>query len=331
MKAIAIDRYGPKPLTVRDLPEPTVGPNDVLVEVKAASVNPVDFKIRDGKLAQIVDLRFPLVMGNDLSGVVKAKGSAVTRVAVGDEVWARVEKNRMGAWAARCALDESVVAKKPKALSHVEAASVPLVALTAWQALELMELKAGQRLLVHAGAGGVGSAAIQLAKARGATVLATASAKNHPLLLDLGCDVPIDYTAARFEDVAKGCDAVLDTMGGETLMRSLAMVKEGGAVVSIAGLPDEPTAVKLGIALPVRLVLRFLTRKVGAAAAARQVRYRYLFMDPSGQQLEQLAALVEAGKLKALVEKTFPLEQAQAAVEAVESGRTRGKVVLMVG
>jgi alcohol dehydrogenase len=223
-----------------------------------------------------------------------------------------------------------VVSKKPSKLSFVEAASLPLVGLTAWQALELMELKAGQRLLVHAGAGGVGTVAIQLAKARGATVLATASAKNHKLLTDLGCDVPIDYSTTKFEDVAKGCDAVFDTMGGDTLTRSLAMVKEGGAVVSVAGLPDEPTAQELGLALPVRLILRFLTRKVCAAAAARKVRYRYLFMHPSGAELEQLGALVEAGKLKALVEKTFPLEQAQGAVEAVESGRTRGKIVLTV-
>jgi alcohol dehydrogenase len=315
---------------VRELPEPAVGPKDVLVEVKAASVNPVDFKIRDGKLAQILDLKFPLILGNDLSGVVKQVGSAVTRFKAGDEVWARLEKNRGGAWAERCALDESVVSKKPSKLSFVEAASLPLVGLTAWQALELMELKAGQRLLVHAGAGGVGTVAIQLAKARGATVLATASAKNHKLLTDLGCDVPIDYSTTKFEDVAKGCDAVFDTMGGDTLTRSLAMVKEGGAVVSVAGLPDEPTAQELGLALPVRLILRFLTRKVCAAAAARKVRYRYLFMHPSGAELEQLGALVEAGKLKALVEKTFPLEQAQGAVEAVESGRTRGKIVLTV-
>jgi NADPH:quinone reductase-like Zn-dependent oxidoreductase len=293
MKAIAIDRFGAgQPLQIRELPDPAVGADDVLIEVHAASVNPVDFKIRDGKLKQLLKTRFPLIMGNDLSGVVKAVGANVTAFAAGDEVYARVEKERMGAWAELCAVHQRAVAKKPKNLTHVEAASLPLVGLTAYQAL--------------------------------------ASARNQVLLKELGCDVPIDYAKEKFEEKALNCDAVLDTLGEETLLASLRITKPGGVVVSIASMPDEPTAEKWNLGPVIRLALRFMNRKITAQARARGVTYRYLFMDPSGEQLARIAALVEAGKIRALVDKTFPLAEAGAAVAAVESGRTRGKVVLQV-
>ena len=332
MKAIAIDRYGDNSqVKLRELPDPVPGAGDLLVEVHAASINPVDFKIRDGKLKAIVPLKFPLVLGSDLSGVVRAVGAQVTGFKPGDEVFARVEKDRLGTYAELAALSASTAALKPKNLTHVEAASLPLVGLTAWQALvELIHLQAGQKVLIHAGAGGVGSFAIQLAKHLGATVATTASARNQVLCSQLGADVVIDYNKQRFEDAVHDCDAVLDTLGGDTLLRSFGVVKPGGTVVSIAALPDAATAEKWGMNPAIRLALRFLTRKITAAARARGVTYRYLFMDPSGEQLAQIAALVEQGAIKPQVEKTFPLAETAAALAAVETGRTRGKVVVQI-
>ncbi len=330
MRAIAIDRYG-GPTTLRELPDPQPGPRELLVEVHAAGVNPVDFKTRDGKLKAILPLEFPLVLGNDLAGVVRAVGVEVTAFRPGDEVYARVEKDRLGTFAELALVGEAACAPKPKNLSFVEAASLPLVGLTAYQALvDLIRLQRGQKVLIHAGAGGVGSFAIQLAKHLGATVATTASARNQVLCTQLGADLVIDYAKQRFEEAVKDQDAVLDTLGGDTLLRSFSVVRPGGTIVSIGGLPDLHTAEKLNLSGPLKLGLRFLNRKITAAARTRGVTYRYLFMDPSGAQLREIGKLVEAGTLKPLVEKTFPLAETAAALAAVESGRTRGKVVVQV-
>lgn len=230
MKAAIIDRYGKNDLVrVSDVPIPSLGDLDLMVQVRAASVNPVDTKIRDGKLKILLKYHFPLVLGNDLSGVVTAVGSRVKRFEVGDAVYARLDKERMGAFAEYAAVSEGAAASKPKNVTFEEAASLPLVALTAWQALvELGKLSSGQRVLIHAGSGGVGTVAIQLAHYLGATVLTTVGQRNVDLVKRLGADIAIDYRSARFEEVAKDCDVVLDSAGGDTLLRSFDCVKRGG-------------------------------------------------------------------------------------------------------
>ena len=332
MRAAVIDRYGgPDVLQIRDVPAPQPEPDDLLVEVHAASVNPVDFKIREGMLKPVLKLSLPQIMGSDCSGVVRAVGSRVSKFKVGDEVYARLEKLRMGALAEQVALAEFTAALKPKNLTHVEAASLPLVALTASQALlQIGRLQKGQRALIHAGAGGVGSFAIQLAKNVGAQVFTTASAKNHELVRSLGADTPIDYATQKFEEVARDCDVVLDTQGGDTLLRSFGCVKQGGVLVSIGSVPDAITAEEMELGPVIKTGLWFMNRKFRALAKARGITYRYLFMKPDGAELARLAGMVEQGVLKPLVERTFPLEQVRDAFAAVETGRTRGKIVVEV-
>ena len=224
---------------MRDHPDPVPGPGDLLLEMRAASVNPVDFKIRGGGVKVLVKDRFPLVLGSDVSGVVASVGPGVTRFAPGDEVFARLRKDRIGSFAERVLVDEALAVKKPPNLTHAEAASIPLVGETSFQALvELGKLDKDQRVLIHAGSGGVGTFAIQLARHLGATVVTTASARNRALVEGLGASEVIDYRTQRFEDVAAPCDVVLDTQGGETLERSFRVVKEGGVVVTIGGKPD---------------------------------------------------------------------------------------------
>jgi alcohol dehydrogenase len=226
---------------------------------------------------------------------------------------------------------ESAAARKPARLDYTQAASLPLVGLTAWQTLiELAQLRAGQKVLIHAGSGGVGTFAIQLAKHLGARVATTAGAKNHALVKSLGADVAIDYQTSRFEAVAKDLDVVLDTQGGDTLLRSFEVVKPGGVVVTIAGRPDGKFARAWGLSLPLVWILGFLNRKVDRLARKRRVRFEYLFMHASGEQLEKLAALVDQGAIKPVLDKTFPFEAAAEAISHVESGRAVGKVVIRV-
>ncbi|MEN9537818.1 MAG: hypothetical protein RLZZ126_53 [Pseudomonadota bacterium] len=332
MKAAFITRYGPNDgVQVADLPVPAIGDTDLLVQVKAASVNPIDFKTRSGQLKVILEYRFPLVLGNDLAGVVTAVGTGVTRFKVGDAIYARLDKDRIGAFAEFAAVREESAALKPANLSFEEAASLPLVALTAWQALvELGKLSAGQRVLIHAGSGGVGTVAIQLARHLGATVLTTVGQRNVGLVKRLGADVAIDYRSARFEDVAHDCHVVLDSAGGSTLVKSFQCVKRGGVVVSIGGTPSAAFARSWGLNPLLVLALGWMSRKATAAARARGARYEYLFMRPSGEQLRQIAQLVESGAIRPVVDKVFALDQAREALAYSESGRATGKVVIRV-
>lgn len=250
MKALAIRRYK-APMEMMELPRPEPGPGDVLVRVRAASVNPVDYKIRDGVVKLLLSYSFPLILGNDLAGDVEVVGPGVTRFKVGDAIYARLDKDRIGAFAEYALVRETAAAWKPARLDYVQAASLPLVGLTAWQALvDVAELQAGQKVLIHAGSGGVGSFAIQLAKHLGARVATTASAKNHALVKSLGADVAIDYKTIRFEEVARNQDVVFDTQAGGTLLRSFKAVKPGGVVVTIAGPPDGDFARAWGLSLP---------------------------------------------------------------------------------
>jgi alcohol dehydrogenase len=313
------------------MPEPTPGPTELLVRVHAASVNPLDFKIRSGKLKPLIDYRCPLVLGNDLSGVVQAIGSAVQGYRPGDAVFARLDKRRIGAFAELAVVDVAHAAPKPKSLSHVEAASVPLVGLTSWQAVvELGRVSAGQKVLIHAGAGGVGSIAIQIAKHRGAEVATTASPRNEASVRGFGADHVIDYRKQRFEDVLSGYDFVFDTIGGDTLLRSFRVLRQGGVLVSVAGLPDARFARGWGMPRHMVWLLGLLGWKVSAAARRHGVRYEYLFMRADGEQLGQLGALIDAGVLRPVVKQTFPLERTAEALAFVETGRAEGKVVIEV-
>jgi alcohol dehydrogenase len=330
MKALAIRRYQ-APMEIMELPRPEPGPGELLVRVRAAGVNPVDHKIRDGAVKVLLPYSFPLILGTDLAGDVQAIGPGVTRFRLGDAIYSRLDNDRIGAFAEYAVVRESAAAKKPASLDYTQAASLPLVGLTAWQALiDLARLEAGQKVLIHAGSGGVGTFAIQLAKHLGAEVATTASAKNHALVKSLGADVVIDYKTTRFEKVARDQDVILDTQGGDTLLRSFEAVRPGGIVVTIGGRPDGKFARAWGLALPLVWILGFLNRKVDRLAGEKNARFEYLFMHASGEQLEKISALVDRGAIRPVLDRTFPLEAAAEAISYVESGRAVGKVVIRV-
>lgn len=330
MKALAIRRYK-APMELMELPRPKPGPGELLVRVRAAGVNPLDYKIRDGVVKVLLHFSFPLILGTDLAGDVEAIGPSVTRFKRGDAVYTRLDNDRVGAFAEYALVRESAAARKPARLDYTQAASLPLVGLTGWQALiETALLQAGQKVLIHAGSGGVGTFAIQLAKHLGARVTTTASAKNHALVRSLGADVAIDYQTSRFEAVAEDQDVIFDTQGGDTLLRSFAVVKTGGVVVTIGGRPDGKFARAWGLRPPLVWILGFLNRKVDRLARERRVRFEYLFMRPSGEQLESIGALVDQGLIKPVLDRILPLEAAAEAISYVESGRAVGKVVVRV-
>jgi NADPH:quinone reductase-like Zn-dependent oxidoreductase len=317
------------PLQAGDAPEPTVGDRDVLVDIHAAGVNMLDAKIRDGEFKLLVPYKAPFVLGHDLAGVVTRVGPAVTRFAVGDEVYARPRDGRVGTFAQRIAVHENDLATKPASLSMAEAASVPLVALTAWQALvERAHLQPGQKVLIHAGSGGVGTYAIQLAKHLGATVATTTGTSNVEWVRDLGADIVIDYRTQDFETVVHDYDVVLDSQGGDTLAKSLRILKPGGTAIGIAGPPDPDFARQQGLRFPLRVVLALLSWKTRRAARRQGVRYSFLFMRASGAQLDEITKLIDSGDLRPIVDQTYPFDQAPQALAHVERGRTKGKVVI---
>ncbi len=332
MKAAFIRRYGGNNVVeLGEQPMPQVGPGELLVEVHAASVNPVDFKIRDGMLKMMVPFRFPLILGNDFSGVVKAVGAGVTRFRPGDAVFARMDKQRIGAFAEFALVAEADAAAKPANLSHIEAAAVPLAGLTAWQALfELGGLQAGQKVLIHGGSGGVGSFAIQFARHAGATVATTVGARNADLVRSLGADIVVDYKSQRFEDFVSDYDLVFDTQAGDIQHRSFAVLKRGGVLVSIAGKPDGRLARQWGLNPLLAMLLDFFSRKTLRLAKQHGVRYEYLFMHPSGEQLAQIGRLLEAGSARTIIDKVFSLAQVREALAYSEAGHATGKVVVEV-
>lgn len=332
MRAATLSRYGgPEVVSITDQPMPAVGPNDVRIQVKAASVNPLDFKLREGKAKLILPYTLPLTLGNDLSGVVESVGPQVKGFTPGDEVYVRLAKSRIGAFAEYACADASLVAPKPRNLTHEEAASIPLIGLTTWQALlELGNLQPGQRVFIQAGAGGIGSFAIQLAHLKGAHVITTTSPKNAALVRELGADEVIDYTSQRFEDVLKDVELVYDTLGGDALNKSFQVLKKGGMVVSISALPDFATARALNVNVALASVMGLLSLPLAVRAWSHGVHYRYLFMRPDGEQLRLITPLLESGQIKPLIDKVYPLEQTREALAHVESGRSRGKVIVAV-
>ena len=330
MQAFLVDRYGKSGNTrIGEAPVPAVGEHDVLVQVHAASVNPVDFKIRDGELKQVLRFHLPLILGNDLAGVVTQVGAKVTRFRPGDAVYGRPDKRRIGAFAEFIAMREADVARKPANTTMLEAASLPLVGLTAWQALvERANVQPGQTVLIHAGSGGVGTFAIQLAKHLGATVATTTGTTNVEMVKRLGADIVVDYKKERFEDVLRDVDVVLDTLGPETVAKSFRVMKPGGKLISISGPPDPAFAREFGLGWPLEQAMRLLSWRTRRQARRRGVSYSFLFMRPDGEQLQWITALVEAGVIQPVIDQVFPFEQVQDALAYVETGRAKGKVVI---
>ncbi|MGE4427496.1 MAG: NADP-dependent oxidoreductase [Solirubrobacteraceae bacterium] len=328
MRGWVVTKYG-RPLQQVDLPEPEVGDRDVLVEIRAAGVNVLDEKIRGGEFKPVLPYKPPFVLGHDLAGVVTRIGTDVTRFAVGDEVYGRPRDQRVGTFASRLAVHEDDLARKPRSLSFVDAASVPLVALTAWQALvQIADVQPGQRVLIHAGSGGVGAYAIQLAKHLGATVATTAGAANHEWVRELGADRVIDYRRERFDALLTDYDVVLDSQGDESVRRSLEILRPGGIVIGIAGPLDTDFARAQGLALPIRLAAWAMSWSAKRAARRLGVRYRFLFMRADGAQLERIAALIDDGVVRPVVERSYAFAEVPQALEHVAGGRTRGKVVV---
>ena len=308
MKAVVIHEYGGlEVLKYEDVPQPEPKQDQLRIHVIAAGVNPVDGMIRSGMFDKEGHRAFPVILGGDISGVVEKVGSNITKFKSGDPVFAYVSLDNSGGYAQYAVVTEREAAPKPKSLTYVEAAAVPIVALTAWQALiDTAKLKAGQTVLIHGGSGGVGSFAIQIAKAHGAKVIATASAANQELLKQLGADVAIDYTKQNFENVAKDVDVVLDSIGKDTLARSYGVVKKGGIIVSLVARPDPAELAKHGI------------------------RGEALSVDPNSDELSEIGKLIDEKKINVIVSQTFPLSEARKAQEQVATGHTRGKIVLKV-
>lgn len=330
MKAFVVEKYGKDGARAAQVPEPTVRDRDVLVRVSAAGINPLDKMVRDGEFKLLLKYRRPFALGHDVAGVVVRVGSAVRGFKVGDEVYARPRDLRIGGFAEFIAIDEDDVAPKPASLTAQEAAAVPLVALAAWQILvDRARLGPGQKVLVHAGAGGLGSTVIQLAKHLGATVATTAGTDSEKLVRSLGADVVVDYTKEDFSKTLSGYDLVLDSLGGANLEKSLTVLKPGGLAIGVAGPPDAEFAKQLGAPFPLGALMNALSRKVRKRAKALGVRYEFFFMQANGSQLRKLGALYDSGKLRPVIDRVFPFDQTLEAMAYVEQSRTRaGKVVV---
>ena len=333
MRAFVLSRYGgPEHTAVGEVPKPSPRAGELLVRVEAAGLNPVDFKTRMGALKIIRDYPLPIVMGNELAGVVEAVGAGVTRFTAGDRVYARVDKDHMGACAEFAVVHEDHASMMPASLDFPTAAAVPLAALTALQALrDELQLQAGQRIFIPGGAGGVGTFAIQLAKHMGAHVATTASPRGEALVRRLGADVVIDYSRERFEDHLTGYDCAFDLIGGDTLSRLFRVLKPGARVVSVAGLPEPQTARKdLGRGPALAALFWLASLGIRMRASRHGASYRFLFMHPSGSDLAHLASLIDAGQLEVIVDRIFPFAETKQAMAYLETGRAKGKVVVAI-
>ena len=328
MKAAYISCYGNiDDVQVSEQPKPSLSEDAVLVKVHAASINPLDIRVLEGEFKAILPVKFPFILGNDFAGTVIEVGSNVTQFKAGDEVYAKIDLN--GAFAEYTVVQQSSLALKPQNISMELAASLPLVALTAWQALvEIAKVQSGQKVLIHAGSGGVGSIAIQLAKSLGAIVATTTSGKNTRWVRELGADIIIDYKTADFEQELKDYDVVLDTQGGITLEKSLNVVKRGGRIISISGPPDQAFAEAVNPNRFLKCVIPLLSWSIRHKAKKRGITYSFLFMQPNGQQLSKITELVEAGKINPIVDQTYDFAQIKEAFQYVNTGRSKGKVVL---
>ena len=332
MKAFAIKSYGKSvPLSLVDLPEADLGPRDARVCIQAAGVNALDSKVRNGEFKAFLPYKMPLILGNDMAGVITKIGSAVRRFTVGDVVYARPADDRIGTFAENIVIAEDDLAHVPKNITIPEAASLPLVALTAWQALvEVGQVGPGQKVLVHAGSGGVGTVAIQLAKHLGAQVATTCSARNIAMMRDLGADVVIDYATQDFAAELSGYDLVLNSLDGDTLLKSVGVLRPGGRLISISGPPDLAFAAQRGLNFGLKAVFAALSFKIRRAARKAGVTYGFLYMRSSGEQLAKVTALVEQGLIRPVIDRIFPFRDTVQALAYLEQGHAKGKVVIVM-
>lgn len=329
MQAAVITHYKQTSPEIKTVPIPTLQPTDVLVKIKAASLNPIDLKTMAGGLRPLLTYDMPLIIGSDFSGEIVAIGSRVTQFQVGDAVYGRPQKTRIGSFAEYLAIDAQEIALKPSNLSYEESAAVPLVGLTSYQALhDILKLHPGQKILIQAGAGGIGTLAIQLAKRLGATVATTTSAANVDFVRSLGADQIIDYHTQNFADLLTNYDAVFDTLGGHALEQAFSIVKPSGQIVSISGLPDRQFAQEYGLPRWKQALFGVVTHRLTRLQKQTDTTYHFLFMWPSGAELATLARLIEAQELRPIIDRTFPFHELDQALTTLKTGHARGKIVL---
>ena len=332
MKAYTISRYSKSDnLQLVDLSMPEPKEQEVLIEIHAASVNVLDAKIKSGEFKLFLPYKFPLILGHDIAGIVRKVGVKVKRFKVGDEVFAKASDFLIGGFAEYISIPENDLAMKPTNISMEEAASLPLVALTAWQAFfEKANLQKGQKVFIQAGSGGVGTIAIQIAKYFGATVATTTSSTNIDLVKSQGADVVVDYKKEDFESILKDYDLVLNSQDEKTLEKSLQILKPGGKIISISGPPDTNFAKESNLSWFLKIVMYFLSNKIKKAASKKNVDYTFLFMKANGKQLSEIASLVQLGKIKPVIDKIYPFNQTNDALAYVVEGRAKGKVVIKI-
>lgn len=332
MKALVFTRYAKSDnLAFADIPRPVPKPDEIVVQVHAAGLNPIDAMIPKGTFKPMLRFQLPATLGSDLAGIVVEVGSRVTRFKPGDAVFASVFDLGTGSLAEFAIVPENAAALKPSNLDFVQAASIPMVALTAWQALkERAHLKPGQKVFIPAGSGGIGTLAIQLAKHLGAKVGTTTSTGNVELVRSLGADEVIDYKKQEFEEVLRNYDVVLGTVRGDSIKKSLGILKPGSTVVSLIGPPDAAFARSRGMNYFMKFVFGLLSRGIIRRAQERGARYSFLFVHPDGGQLAAIGKLLEAGSIRPVIDRVFPFDQAEEALAYLEKGRTKGKIVVQL-
>lgn len=330
MKALILKNYGgPDQLEFVELPKPAIRPDEMLVQVYAAGLNPIDYMIPKGMFKPIMPIQLPHVVGSDLAGVVVETGSKVTRFKAGDAVFASVFDLPSGSLAEFAVVPESAAAHKPVNLDFVQAASIPMVGLTSWQALrERMQLRRGQKVFIPAGSGGIGTFAIQLAKHFGATVGTTTSSGNIELVRSLGADEVVDYKKQDVEHVLHDYDAILGTLRGDALEKSLTILKPGSKIVSLIGPPDAAFARARGMNFIMKIIFSLLSAKIIRRARQRDTDYAFLFVRPDGAQLAEIGALLAGGRIRPVIDREFAFEQAKDGLAYLEEGRAKGKVVV---
>ncbi len=331
MKAALITHYKQAFPIIEQVEIPKIGATDVLVKVVAASINPIDLKTKDGGLKMLLKYNMPLILGSDFAGIITQVGEKVTAFNVGDPVYGRVQKNRIGTFAEYITVDHNDIARKPRNLSFEEAAAIPLVGLTSYQALhDIMKIKPGQKVLIQAGSGGIGTIAIQIAKMLGAYVTTTTSAKNFALVKSLGADQVIDYKTEKFQDKLSDYDYVFDTQGGKILEDAFKIIKPGGKIVSINGLPNARFAKEYQLPLWKKLIFALITSRLTALEKAAKAEYIFLFMKPSGAELETLRTAIETNKIKPVIDRVLPFAAIEEAFRYSKSGRAKGKIILKI-
>lgn len=326
MKALQVLKYGElkDSLAINEVAKPTIGTDDILIEVKAAAINPIDKSIVQGNLQAMIPVAFPSTMAYDVSGKVVDKGASVSRFEIGDLVYARVPQEQMGTIAEFVAVNNAAVAKKPGNISFEEAAGIPLAGLTALQSLEYAGIKENDNVLIHAGSGGVGSLAIQYAKAKGAYVYTTTSTSNVAWVKELGADRVIDYKTEEYKSIVKDADIVFDTLGDNYTLEAFDVLKNGGKVISVIGAMDEDTAKMFGMADYT------LPEDLAKAVSEKNAEYKFIFMHPNGAHLEALKSLIEDEKIKPIVDTIYPFEKSIAAFEHLATGRAKGKIIIKI-